>query len=225
MLTRAVDAVGICRFKKIRSAHRCLLQPVYTGADQSSDNLAAVLADCCWCCGHRHAWQQHRASQVFVQPGMPDFGLVWSAMPVIAMHPAPKGALGLSCSHQGSQSCQLSAAVTSHVHAICATPSVAVTLLSAASMQSQVLALDVILANGTRQVFTNETHPFLMRVSSMSGNMTAGPFESMSNQVATGTWPWLLTSFAKVISSNLDSLTASSFSTGHVSGRTLAPDM
>lgn len=29
----------------------------------------------------------------------------------------------------------------------------------------QVLALDVILANGTRRVFTNETDPFLMRVS------------------------------------------------------------
>lgn len=31
-------------------------------------------------------------------------------------------------------------------------------------MRLQVLALDVILANGTRQVFTNETHPFIMRV-------------------------------------------------------------
>lgn len=28
----------------------------------------------------------------------------------------------------------------------------------------QVLALDVILANGTRRVFTNETDPFLMKV-------------------------------------------------------------
>ncbi len=28
----------------------------------------------------------------------------------------------------------------------------------------QVLALDVVLANGTRRVFTNETDPFLMRV-------------------------------------------------------------
>jgi hypothetical protein len=30
----------------------------------------------------------------------------------------------------------------------------------------QVLAFDVILANGTRRIFTNETDPFLMRVSS-----------------------------------------------------------
>lgn len=29
----------------------------------------------------------------------------------------------------------------------------------------QVLALDVILANGTRKIFTNETDPFLMKVS------------------------------------------------------------
>jgi hypothetical protein len=35
-------------------------------------------------------------------------------------------------------------------------------------MQLQVLALDVILANGTRQSFTNETGPFLMRVSQYS---------------------------------------------------------
>jgi len=28
----------------------------------------------------------------------------------------------------------------------------------------QVLALDVILANGTRKIFTNETDPFLMKV-------------------------------------------------------------
>jgi hypothetical protein len=36
----------------------------------------------------------------------------------------------------------------------------------AADCVLQVLALDVILANGTRRVFTNETDPFLMRVSS-----------------------------------------------------------
>lgn len=32
------------------------------------------------------------------------------------------------------------------------------------TLSDQVLALDVILANGTRRVFTNETDPFLMRV-------------------------------------------------------------
>eukprot|EP00879_Flechtneria_rotunda_P027130 GHRR01029003.1.p1 GENE.GHRR01029003.1~~GHRR01029003.1.p1 ORF type:complete len:256 (+),score=58.73 GHRR01029003.1:545-1312(+) len=33
------------------------------------------------------------------------------------------------------------------------------------SLSNQVLALDVVLANGTRRVFANETDPFLMRVS------------------------------------------------------------
>jgi FAD/FMN-containing dehydrogenase len=32
------------------------------------------------------------------------------------------------------------------------------------SLSNQVLGLDVVLANGTRRVFTNETDPFLMKV-------------------------------------------------------------
>jgi hypothetical protein len=38
----------------------------------------------------------------------------------------------------------------------------------------QVLALDVIPANGTRKVFTKETDPFLMKVRSRPTNSTSG---------------------------------------------------